>query len=94
VRPCWAHHTKLPLNKVGPIARALEVDPAYLLRLALREYLPETYSAIENVLSPSLLTENEMTIVNAFRKLTLYTDPGAQVILRHGIVAVIPHEHE
>ena len=86
-------HTKLPLTKVGSIAKSLGVDPAYLLRLALREYFPDTYSAIEDVLSPSLLTQNEMSIVNALRKLTLYSDPDAKVILKHGIVAIIPHGH-
>lgn len=83
-------HTKLPLNKVGLVAKALGTDPAYLLRLALREYLPDTYDAIESVLSPSLLTVNEMSIVNAFRKVTLYADPHAKVIIRNGIVAIIP----
>ena len=86
-------HTKLPLTKVGPLAKSLGVDPAYLLRLALREYFPDTYSTIEDVLSPSLLTQNEMNMVNAFRKLTLYTDPAAKVMLKHGIVAIIPHGH-
>jgi transcriptional regulator with XRE-family HTH domain len=86
--------TKLPLAKVGPMARALEVDPAYLLRLALREYLPETYAAIETVMSPALLTENEMGIINAFRRLTLFSDPGAQVLTRHGIVAIVPEGWE
>ena len=87
-------HTKLPLAKVGAVAKALDVDPAYLLRLALREYLPDTYSAIEDVLSPSMLTENEKDIVNALRRATLYTDPPARVVLRHGVVAIIPNAAE
>ena len=40
--------TKLPLNTVGPIARALDVDPVFLLRLAFNEYFPETFEAVEH----------------------------------------------
>lgn len=39
-------HTKIPIVKVGAFARALEVDPAYLLRLVCMEYMPETWAAI------------------------------------------------
>ncbi|MFH1819647.1 MAG: hypothetical protein ABIK82_22680 [Pseudomonadota bacterium] len=35
--------TKLPINRVGPLAKALNVDPAHLLRLVLLEYLPDTW---------------------------------------------------
>ena len=33
--------TKLPIAKVGPLAKALGVDPHRLLDLAMREYQPD-----------------------------------------------------
>ena len=84
-------HTKLPLAKVGAVAKALDLDPAHLLRLALREYLPDTYDAIESVLSPSMLTANEMSMINAYRRATAYSDPEVKVVMCEGIVAITPH---
>ena len=34
--------TKIPLNRIGALAKAIDVDPAHLLRLAMKEYMPET----------------------------------------------------
>jgi len=34
--------TKVPLARVGPLAQALGIDPAYLFRLVMQEYLPDT----------------------------------------------------
>jgi len=52
--------TKLPLNRIGPLAKALDVDPAHLLRLAMLEYLPDTWGALEDVMQSTLLTANEL----------------------------------
>lgn len=60
--------TKLPLNRIGPLARALEVDPVVLLRLALSEYLPDTWAAIEPLLSAAMLTADERQLVEAYRR--------------------------
>ena len=67
--------TKLPLNTVGPIARALKVDPAYLLRLVFREYLPETFDAVEHALGTTIVTENERKLLDQFRQSTDNADP-------------------
>ena len=61
--------TRVPLNKVGPLATALGVDPALLLRLTLAEYAPETWEAIDRIAGRSLISENEMDLVRAFRTL-------------------------
>jgi transcriptional regulator with XRE-family HTH domain len=65
--------TKLPLAKVGPMARALGVDPIYLFQLAMSEYLPETWEAIEALRDQPLLTENELEVVGAMRSANLGT---------------------
>lgn len=67
--------TKLPLNTVGPIARALNVDPAFLLRLVFREYLPETFDAVEHALGTTIVTENERKLLDQFRQSTDNADP-------------------
>jgi hypothetical protein len=67
--------TPLPLNKVGPMARSINVDPVYLLRMVMSEYTPETYVEIEPLLSKSLVTNNERQIIDRLRQATGNTDP-------------------
>lgn len=61
--------TKLPMAKVGPMARALGVDPLYLFQLAMREYEPETWDAIQDtILKSPVVTKNEMEIIETIRQ--------------------------
>ena len=60
--------TKLPINRVGPLAKALGVDPVHLLRLALSEYLPDTFEAIEEIVGQSLVTPGELEVIEVMRK--------------------------
>jgi len=60
--------TKLPLSKVGPMARALGVDPVVLFRMVMNEYEPQTWQAIEEtVLGQPVLTQNEIDIIEVIR---------------------------
>ena len=60
--------TKLPLSKIGVLAKALDVDPAYLLRLALQEYMPEAWAVFEEVLGrSSFVTEAELDLLGLIR---------------------------
>ena len=65
----------VPLKKVGPLAIALYIDPVSFLRLVMLEYMPETFEAIEDVLSIPLLTKKEIKLIEPFRKTTNWTDP-------------------
>lgn len=58
--------TKLPLERVGPIARALEADPVALLHMCLEEYQPETWRAVKPYLQPAL-SEAERQIISVLR---------------------------
>lgn len=58
--------TKLPIAKVGTMAKALETDPVHLLKLSLSTYCPETWEAIEPFLE-SALTEDELRLIQALR---------------------------
>lgn len=58
--------TKLPLGKVGAMARALETDPVHLLKICLSTYHPETWAEIEPLLD-SALTSDEKALLDAWR---------------------------
>lgn len=60
--------TKLPVNKVGPLAEVLKVDSVHLLRLVMSEYCPDTWKAIEDLVGRSLISEREMAIIYIVRQ--------------------------
>ncbi len=66
--------TKVPLNRIGPLARILDVDAVWLLRRALWEYQPELWEALEGTLGPRV-TSNELEILGALRTATDDMDP-------------------
>ena len=73
-------HTKLPLTTVGPFAEALDVDPAYLLRLVMAEYYPDTYRAVEDCLGTMILTEHERILIDAYRWITKDSNPEVLIL--------------
>lgn len=58
--------TRLPLDKIGLMAKALEVDPVQLLKLCMEEYHPNTWKAIAPFLE-SAMTTDERRLLNALR---------------------------
>lgn len=60
--------SKLPINRVPAFAKALNVDTVHLLRIVMREYMPETWAVIEGVLSQALVTDNEKALLRLVRK--------------------------
>lgn len=66
--------TRVPLNRIEPLAYALNVDPAHLLRLVMLEYMPRTWDSIESMLKGSVMTESELRLVSAYRQLRAMTD--------------------
>lgn len=58
---------KLPLNKVGPLARVLNIDPVHLLERVLVETSPETWEALSSVIGNKLVTDNEHKLVEFVR---------------------------
>lgn len=81
--------TKLPLNRIGPLAKAIDVDPAHLLRLVMREYAPDTWEAIENIMQSTVLTANELELVRAYRQVTGDSDAKAMVVDRDAVLAIV-----
>lgn len=65
---------KVPLDKVPQLAEALDIDPAFLMRLAMTQYWPEYGQAIEAVFG-TILTKNEVEIIEKIRSASKNTDP-------------------
>lgn len=59
--------TKVPLERVGLLAGALEIDARDLLRRCMAEYLPDTLKAIEQFHPGLVLTRYEHELVLAHR---------------------------
>lgn len=61
--------TKLPLDMVGPMARVLNADPMYLLRLTMSEYTPGTWASIEQIFGETRsVSREEMRLIEMKRK--------------------------
>lgn len=66
---------RLPIDRVPALAKALDVDPAYLLLLALEQMVGSTEAqAIVSILSTAV-TRNEMGWVEAIREASNMSDP-------------------
>ena len=66
--------TKLPIERIEPMARALNVDPVYLLSLTMEEYQPNAWKAIQGILGFAVTT-NEQEMVEIIREATSDKDP-------------------
>lgn len=72
--------TKLPINKVGALAKALNLDSAYLLKLVLSEYSPETWDAIEGILGEEkLIGTAELNLLKLAREATGNVFPDVSI---------------
>lgn len=80
--------TRIPLDKVGPLAKALGIDPALLLKKVMGEYMPDTLAALQSVLDGLQLTQNERELITAYRETTEGKDVSA-VICDKAVVAVV-----
>ncbi|MHA7851409.1 XRE family transcriptional regulator [Roseovarius sp.] len=63
--------SKLALDRVPSMARALECDPAYLMRLALEQAVGRTAAAAVIEIFGEPVTENELGWIKAIRRAIL-----------------------
>jgi len=82
--------TKVPIEKVPALAKALHLDPAHLLMLAMREYMPEAFAVIQATLGHTI-TKNEFELVSEVRKATKDSDPVFSKVELAKIRAVVAH---
>lgn len=66
---------KLPLDRVPSLAKALEVDPAYLMRLALDQAVGATAAKAITDIFGTPATENERGWLQELRDASDNTDP-------------------
>lgn len=85
--------TKVPMNKVGPLAKALGLDPVFVLRLTMQEYLPETWEAIESAVKGTLLTANELELIRMYREISDNTDALPVIEDRDGTPVIALYAH-
>lgn len=81
--------TKVPLAKAGSLAKALDVDPVFFFKLLLREYAPETLSAIEEFFETSFLTKSEQNLLSSYRHATQGLDSAAAVVDASDVIAIV-----
>ncbi|CAG0967774.1 hypothetical protein ANRL2_01402 [Anaerolineae bacterium] len=68
--------SKLPLDRVPGLARALDCDAALLFRLALEQMSTDTTSAAITQIFRAIVTENEAAWLNAIREASDHSDPS------------------
>lgn len=60
--------TKLPIDKIPRVAKALDVDKVKLFEMAMMEYKPDEYKAIIEVFGDPV-SESEREVVNLLREI-------------------------
>lgn len=83
-----AGSTKLPLDRVPNLARALECDPAYLLRLALEQVAGGTAANAIIEIMGTPVTSNELGWLNEIREASCHSDPRMTARGRAAIRAI------
>jgi hypothetical protein len=76
-------------DRAGPLAKALEIDSAYLLRLVMLKYFPETWREVENALKTIVLTANEIELLRAYRRVNGDRDGRVTVVKRDSVLSVV-----
>lgn len=64
---------KVPLERIPALARALDMDPGLLLRLAVSEYWPDLHRTIVEIFG-AITTANERNIIQTFREVSKSSD--------------------
>ncbi|RWG11359.1 MAG: XRE family transcriptional regulator [Mesorhizobium sp.] len=69
-------NSKLPLDRVPALAKALEVDPAFLFTMAVDQLGGDTTELAIRKIFGTLVTENETAWLEEIRKASDYSDPS------------------
>lgn len=85
--------TKIPLNRVGPLATALNIDPMVFLRMVMCEYMPDTWNAIEGMLQTAALTEAERELVLAYREVASAPNAVKAVFYQQRFIGIVTGSH-
>lgn len=80
--------SKLPVDRVPSLAKALDCDPAYLLRLTLEQIEGDTAADALMAIMGTAVTENEKAWLQEIRAASGNTDPRMTMRSRAAIRAV------
>lgn len=80
--------TKIPLDRVPALARALETDPAYLMRLSLEQAIGPTASVAVLEVFGTATTVNERAWLEEIRDASGQTDPKLTARSRASLRAI------
>ena len=81
--------TRMPITRVAAYAAALSIDPAFLLRIALAEYSPETLAVVDALFTQKLLTSNEEKLIEDYRFLAKGRDATPMILDGTNILALL-----
>lgn len=69
--------TKVPLDRIAALARALDADPAHLFRLGMIDLWPELAGVIDEIFGKQMASRHEAAIfLTKWRHATGNTDPA------------------
>lgn len=80
---------RLPINKVPQLAEVLEVPPAKLLQMVLRETSPDILKAIESCYGPMLLTDAEARLIRSIRENAGDRESALLMFDKEAVVALV-----
>jgi hypothetical protein len=80
--------TRLPLDRVPELAKALDVDPARLFQLALEQWVGSAAARAFEAIFRVAVTRNEVDWILVIREASGNTDPAVTTRLRAAIRAL------
>ena len=80
--------TKLPLDRVPSVAKALECDPKLLFKLALEQPGGVTAAAAIEMIFGTIVTRNEVAWLEEIREASGHSDPNLTTRSRSALRAV------
>ena len=80
--------TKLPLDRVPSVAKALECDPKLLFKLALEQPGGVTTAAAIEMIFGTIVTRNEVAWLEEIREASGHSDPNLTTRSRSALRAV------
>ena len=81
-------NSKLAMDRVATLAAALEVDPRYLLRLALLQQGNETMARVHDEIIGTIVSEREIGWLEVLRDASGNADPAVTTRARSAMRAI------
>jgi hypothetical protein len=80
---------RLPLDKVGQLASAININPGILFWMVMKEYAPDTLNAIETDVTDLVVHPHELAVLAAYRKLAGGTDVAREAVVTVGHKSIL-----